>query len=419
LTLVKTGSGKTTFAGPVKHSGTTIVENGILALPYRPAPASTPVSGMARWFDASSPANVTTNTGGKITQWNDLSGNNAHAVNAGPNRLPVYATNTLNGLPTVQFSSLYSNDSGDYLIFTRDGAIRTVFTIFKGESFLLTESPSNGAYNFHRPVDNDATSPLWASYVPDSIKRDGKTYVNSVLVDGTTYQMPTIANNGFNLVTVQSSASVIADSFNKDRIYHSGKQSHAEVLIYDRALTEAERVQVEGYLTSKWFPDNPLLQISTTLITQAGGTLDLNGHSQEVATLKGNGSVSNGTLVVANAIDLTNGVASAIAVQGNLTMKPGAALRVDHTASASDVVNVSGTLKLLGANTIRLNTLDGTLPPFKVTLFTFGTLEGAENLSSWSVELPPALQNYTTRFHSEGNQVSVSVFLKGTVLRLQ
>jgi biopolymer transport protein ExbD len=145
----------------------------------------------------------------------------------------------------------------------------------------------------------------------------------------------------------------------------------------------------------------------------------LNGHSQEVATLKGNGSVSNGTLVVANAIDLTNEVTSAIAVNGSLTMKPGAALRVDHTTSASDVVNVSGTLKIEGANTVRLNTLSGAMPPFRVTLFSFGTLDGQENLSSWTVDLPPALQNYETRFHAENNQVYVNVFLTGTMIHLK
>jgi len=416
LTLAKTGSGTLTLTNSLRHSGATIIQNGTLALPYRPAPASSPAADMARWFDASSSANVTTNAAGKVTQWNDLSGNTAHAVNATGTRLPLYAENTLNGKPTIKFDSTYVNDSGDYLKFTRDIAIRTVFSVFKGESFLLTDY---SAYNFHRPTDNDATINLWSSNVPDSIKKDGKTYVNSVLVDGTTYRMPTVANNGFNLVTVQSTTAVIADGFNKDRTYHSGKQSHAEVLIYDRALTEAERAQVEGYLMSKWLPDFPILPTGTTLTVLSGGTLDLNGHSQEVATLNGNGTVSNGTLVVANAIDLTNNVTAAIAVKGSLTMKSGAALRIDHTASASDVVNVSGTLKIEGANTVRLNTLGGVTPPFRVTLFTFGTLVGQENLSSWTVQLPEELAMYTTRIYVGPDSIYVNVFSVGTMIRVQ
>jgi hypothetical protein len=220
-------------------------------------------------------------------------------------------------------------------------------------------------------------------------------------------------------VEVLTTGNVTADGFNKDRtVSRSGNQSHAEVLIYNRVLTETERLQNEGYLMSKWLKD-PFIPTGTTLTVLAGGVLDLNGHSQEVATLKGNGSVSNGTLVVANAIDLTNAVTSAIAVQGNLTMKPGAELRIDRAATDSDVVAVSGTLKIEGANTVLLKTLSGAIPPFRVTLFTFGTLDGAANLSNWTVALPPELQNYETRFHAENNQVYVNVFLTGTMIHLK
>jgi hypothetical protein len=315
--------------------------------------------------------------------------------------------------PTNGITTAY----GQYLLFPRVSTIRTVFSVFKGSSFLLTDSGS--AYHFHRPNDTDPAAPLWTGYTSDNIK-NGSTYVNGNLITGTTYAMPTLMNKGFNLVDVLTTGNVYADGFDKDRnVSRSGFQSHAEVLIYDRVLTEAERLQNEGYLMSKWLPDFPVLPTGSTLTVLSGGVLDLNGHSQEVATLKGNGSVSNGTLVVANAIDLTNEVTSAIAVNGSLTMKPGAALRVDHTTSASDVVNVSGTLKIEGANTVRLNTLSGAMPPFRVTLFSFGTLDGQENLSSWTVDLPPALQNYETRFHAENNQVYVNVFLTGTMIHLK
>jgi autotransporter-associated beta strand protein len=419
LTMVKTGSGRITLLNPVSHSGGTIVQNGTLALPYRPVSASSPVTGMVRWFDASSSDNFVTNSAGGVTRWNDLSGNNAHAVNATGIRLPTYESNALSGMgalrcePTNGITTAY----GQYLLFPRVSTIRTVFSVFKGSSFLLTDSGS--AYHFHRPNDTDPAAPLWTGYTSDNIK-NGSTYVNGNLITGTTYAMPTLMNKGFNLVDVLTTGNVYADGFDKDRnVSRSGFQSHAEVLIYDRVLTEAERLQNEGYLMSKWLPDFPVLPTGSTLTVLSGGVLDLNGHSQEVATLKGNGSVSNGTLVVANAIDLTNEVTSAIAVNGSLTMKPGAALRVDHTTSASDVVNVSGTLKIEGANTVRLNTLSGAMPPFRVTLFSFGTLDGQENLSSWTVDLPPALQNYETRFHAENNQVYVNVFLTGTMIHLK
>jgi autotransporter-associated beta strand protein len=418
LTLVKTGTGQMTLAGKslasLGTSSTIVVSNGTLSVGFAP-----PVTGVARWFDAALPGTITTNTAGRITQWSDLSGNNAHAVNAGPNRLPIYAPNTLNGKPTLAFGSLYSNDSGDYLTFTRDSSIRTVFSVFKGESFLLGD---NSNYHFHRATDNDATTPLWNASASTFI-RSGTTYVNRVKVDGTTFPMPTTANNGFNLITVQTTNSVIANTFNRDRTYHSGKQSHAEVLLYDRVLTETERQQVEDYLAWKWLgvgtPVQNPLSASSSVTVLPGATFDLNGQGQSLVRLSGGGSVSNGSLIITGAIDLTNGVEQATSINANLTLAPGAALCIDHTASASDVVAVSGTLKIEGANTVRLNTLGGAMPPFRVTLFSFGTLDGQENLSSWTVDLPPALQNYETRFHTENNQVYVNVFLAGTVIHLK
>ncbi len=420
LTLQKSGTGVMTLAGKslasLGTSSTIVVSHGTLSVGFAP-----PVTGVARWFDAALPGAITTNTAGRITQWSDMSGNNAHAVNAGPTRLPVYAPNTLNGKPTLAFDSIYGNDGGEYLTFTRDSSIRTVFSVFKGESFLLGDN-GGSVYHFHRATDNDATSPIWNANASTFI-RGGTTYVNRVKVDGTAVPMPTAANNGFNLITVQTTNSVIANTFNKDRTYHSGKQSHAELLLYDRALTETERQQVEDYLAWKWLavgtPAQNPMPTSSSVAVLPGAIFDLNGQGQSLTHLSGGGSVSNGSLIITGAIELTNGVEQATAINANLTLAPGAALRIDHTASASDVVNVSGTLKIEGANTVSLNTLSGALPPFRVTLFTFGTLDGPENLSSWTVELPPALQNYETRFHAENNQVYVNVFMAGTVIQLK
>jgi autotransporter-associated beta strand protein len=418
LTVLKTGSGTMSLATPLRHSGPVVVENGTLLLPYRAPTASTPVAGMVRWFDASSPDYVLTNSVGSVTNWLDRSGNNSHAVNTSGIRLPTYTSNGLNSMGALLCAPTNTTTGyGQYLQFPRLTNIRTVFSVFKGASFLLTDG--SNTYDFHRPNDTDPAAALWHTTYTSANIKNGSTYVNGALTNGTTYAMPTTMNNGFNLVEVLTTGNVIADSFNRDRnVPRSGYQLHAEVLIYDRVLTEAERLQNEGYLMGKWLTD-PFIPTGSTLTVLSGGVLDLNGHSQEVAILNGNGTVSNGTLVVASAIDLTNEVAAAFAVSGNLTLKPGAALRIDKSASGSDQVAVDGKLTVQGANTVLLKTLSGALPPFRVTLFTFGSLEGAENLSSWTVALPPELQNYETRFHAENNQVYVNVFLSGTVIHLK
>jgi hypothetical protein len=157
------------------------------------------------------------------------------------------------------------------LRFTSDSSIRTVFSVFKGNSFLLTANSSN---DFHRGSDNNATDPLWGAAPSGSIT-GGSTYVNGALVTGTSFAMPTNLHGGFNLVEVLTTGNVTADSFNKDRTYHSGNQYQAEVIIYDRKLSEPERLQVEVYLTSKWFASAPANSYGTWAAAQvppvAGG----------------------------------------------------------------------------------------------------------------------------------------------------
>jgi fibronectin-binding autotransporter adhesin len=277
-TLIKTCTSTQTLTSLCTYTGDTIISNGTLKVVLY-ASYDNPVAGAARWFDAS---NLGLTNGEAITQWNDLSGNNAHAVNGTGLRLPTYTTNAVNGLGAVTCTGNFGNDTGQYLLFARDSSIWTVFSVFKGGSFLLTDSGS--VYHFHRPSNNNAASPLWDSvYASDNIK-NGTTYVNGVAVNGTTYAMPTVLNNGFNLVEVLTIGNVTADGFNRDRVYHSGNQSHGEVLIYDRVLTENERLQNEAYLSRKWFGQSGLSS-NTTVYINTGGLLEISASTQTVRRL--------------------------------------------------------------------------------------------------------------------------------------
>jgi hypothetical protein len=206
------------------------------------------VTDYARWFDAST---IVAADGAPVPTWNDLSPNAAHATVPSGNATPVYVANagTGSGLGAVYFAKNGGAGNSAALKFTRDSSIRTIFSVFKGNSFLLTDTD---AYDFHRPGDDNPAESLWTSYTNGNIT-GGSTYVNGTLVNGTSFAMPTNLHNGFNLVEVLTTGNVQADSFNKDRIYHAGNQSQAEVLIYDRLLTEDERLSVENYLTAKWF----------------------------------------------------------------------------------------------------------------------------------------------------------------------
>lgn len=221
------------------------------ASPLAPAP------GMTRWFDA---AVLQLTNNAPVTCWQDSSGNEANAVcPPGDNTPPVYVADakTATGLGAVHFgpgSGLNPALNSQALVFRADTKIRTVFSVFKGSSFLLTDY---GATDFHRPDDKKAESPLWSRPYASPHILGGRTYVNGVLVNGAVFSMPTNLHNGFNLVEVIATNTVTASGFNKDRICHAGDQYQAEVLMYDFPLDDAQRLQTEAYLKAKWFGEKP------------------------------------------------------------------------------------------------------------------------------------------------------------------
>jgi hypothetical protein len=211
-------------------------------------PPGPPVAGYTRWFDASS---IALADGASVTLWTDGSGNGADATVPSGNATPTFVANSgmESGKPAIFFPKNGGAGNSGAFSFSRESNVRTVFAVRKGSSFLLTDTD---AYNFHSQSDDDPSAPMFDGNSSDRV-RNGSTYVNGSLVDGTSFNMPTNVHNGFNLVEVITTDNVQTNSFNKDRVNHAGNQYLAEVIIYDFALSEVQRAQVEAYLTNKWF----------------------------------------------------------------------------------------------------------------------------------------------------------------------
>ena len=366
--LVKQGNGTLTLSGTNSYGGPTVIAGGVLKISF--VSLNNPVPGATRWFDASS---LALTNGSAVTQLNDLSGNSAHAVNATGTFVPSYTANAVGELGAVHCSRTNGATRGDYLNFNVTTNIRTVFSVFKGSSFLLADSTPQGygeTYHFHRPTDNDPTSPLWASnagWASDSIKY-GSTYVNGALVNGLTYAMPTNTHSGFNLVEVLTTNNVTASSFNNDRsVIHSGDQYHGEVILYDFLLTETQRLQVEDYLVKKWFlgiSRNGGLPSLSPVSIMNGGTLDLT-------------SVTNPAI---GSLSATDGLGSRVLLGSNTVLNLGG----NNASTVFDgVISGGGSLAKNGSGTL---TLSGTNTYIGVTTLTSGTLalcvNGALNVSS-------------------------------------
>ena len=206
-------------------------------------------SGLVLRMDASQITG--TADGGQLDTWTDASSlaNNAVRQSGSSSGYPKYVTGALNGNPVVRFNSSNAN-TGDYFKFTRISTIRSVFWVLKENAdlsdghFLLGD---DATYQFHRAGSN---GPIWDGGYADSAIKNGTTKLMGNVINGTTTSLP---SGSFQLVSLVTTGDVQANQICQDRIYHGSWQGDiAEILIYNRALTGAEELQVGCYLASKY-----------------------------------------------------------------------------------------------------------------------------------------------------------------------
>jgi hypothetical protein len=100
-------------------------------------------TGLAMWRDASKTDTIVQDATGKVSRWNDLSGNNYYAEQTTAANQPAFAAGVIRGKPAVDFGNwLAGNGLGLWMRFKNaSGAdqnintIRTVFAVVRGRPF--------------------------------------------------------------------------------------------------------------------------------------------------------------------------------------------------------------------------------------------------------------------------------------------
>jgi len=222
--------------------------------------SETPAAGAVLWLDASD-ANSLVLDGDKVTEWNDRTGNGNYAAQDNAANQPDYvaADSSIYG-PVVDFGDMVKGSTGEpWMEFKNpDGSdlilntIRTVFVVMRGGGFILTDDKVN-TYHFHRGNSSneggDPESIIWESQWAHANILNGQTYLNGQLVDGTVTPLPAAGA----VISVAATGNVTASTLAKDRTFRTGGPKYAEILIYDRVLTEQERQDTETYLLNKWY----------------------------------------------------------------------------------------------------------------------------------------------------------------------
>lgn len=217
------------------------------------------ISGLLLWLKADA---LSLNDGDPIASWTDSSGNDNHAAQATSNKRPTYQTNEQNGKPVARFDGELA--SPDYLTLTTplDLASMTAFAVVKmdamaaaagnviasssgGEWAMRIHTTTNHVLNFNNGLDASSTG---ASGIDAGtcflacVRKSGATinfYVNGT--DETDDGTATASGVTIDELGAQSGGTV-----------NPLKGDIAEIIIYDSALSAANRQAIEEYLNDKY-----------------------------------------------------------------------------------------------------------------------------------------------------------------------
>ncbi len=278
-----------------------------------------------------------------VRQWHDVAGRNVAGENgnSGTTTLPWLIPGTeagANGNHVLNFGTV---GSGRYLVFDRAvDTVRAAYVLIgtqdDGGAFILGSYPGRGAlnrYDFHRgdtgTSDNggDAEDPIL--YNNSATVKD----ISTVFLNGERVTSPTSTGlnpNAYQLVEFHIASGAHVSALANDRSWRTGGQRLGEVILYDRALTEREKVATRNYLMKKWLNAGP-----QELPAAAKAELEM-----RTAAFEGESGLT---------IDSPASVAS-VTGTGTLTKDGTNVLSIADMSGYAGVVNVeSGTLALTGS----------------------------------------------------------------------
>jgi hypothetical protein len=314
------------------------------------------------WLKADAGTSTTTNGVG-LSFWNDQSGNANNASQATPTKQPLYQASIINGIPAILFNnaspndelSIPDNDNLDntagltILTVTRplnlDGSARAPVSkrtgVGNNESYLIFYYTSN-QINVDIDGNGDRFNTVMAFV-------NNNNYIIDLLYDGTlpaASRAKVYINENLDVTNTETSAAI--PNYNSPATIGSlnigdGRPFGgyiAEIIIYRKALNNAERFIVDNYLSSKY-------NITLTANDLYAGDTPANGdYDYEVAGVGMDATGSN--------------TSSASSISGGLSVaqasgfQNGDYLLYGHT-SAVNSTNTSDVSGMTGANNGRWN----------------------------------------------------------------
>ena len=212
------------------------------------------LSDLILWLDASDLATII-ESGGNVSQWNDKSSNANNVVQTFGSKQPVTGVDTINGINALTFDG--DDDFLQRTTFT-GGQINQPNTIFLAWELPVllgvTARMIDGSAARHI-IDVSSTDRwrMWAGNFLDGSPRDANTpyYTSSIFniantegyINGVLDITGAAGTNNLNGITIAAQNTGTSSFLNVKM---------GEIIIYDRLIPTAERLEMENYLSNKW-----------------------------------------------------------------------------------------------------------------------------------------------------------------------
>jgi autotransporter-associated beta strand protein len=297
VAVTKIGNGLISFAGQSSYTGTTTVEAGTLRL----IAGTGSVTGLVYRLDASQTNTFTTLAdGSNVTSWADAEGSGFTFDQAISTNCPVYDATLFGGRGGIRFGV----GSSKRMVGSSVTNAQTVFAV----NIIRDTSNDNGGFWGRNSEDSGLRIGGTTWYYPGNdndfhnAAAGGIVYMNGIISNAVaTVGQPHLVTSvrGSPWTNFEPAIGNYWGSPSWPGRYYRGDV--AEILVYDRQLTDEERQTVELSLMAKWFPavgSGSILPPSAGVSIAAGATLDLSDGTVTIASLAGGGTVSNGALTV-------------------------------------------------------------------------------------------------------------------------
>ena len=245
-------------------------------------PTDLPVkNGLVMWMDAADDTTFSYSSGTTVSQWRDKSGFNYHMTPAAPLSTGPSRNTSLNSRKTLTFTTTQSIGS---LSFTVETSANTVFVVSRltgtTNSRVLTAYYNNWLLGHWGGQFNQYYAEGWIAYGGYAADTTWRMYMGDW--GGSSNDVANAYSNG-TLITNQTTSQASAGPKGLGINYQSGEPSAceaAEIIVFNRVLSTAERRLVHTYLGQKWGISNTDRSI-----------IDLSGFNDN--GLLGNGTTAN------------------------------------------------------------------------------------------------------------------------------